>query len=270
MQTIKGRCLFVARILIFALVAVGAIGNSWATSENTDVSDIWWSPAEGGWGMQLVNTGSFVFATVFIYGTDGKPTWITGELGKTGAEPDTFAGAAYVNAGSYFGGPWNPAAATYRQVGTMTFVLNSVNAGQLTYSVDGVVVNKSVQRQLLTHDDYAGDYKAYLTETATGCSTPPSSVSVTLPVEMHIVQNGTVMSQVWKIDGETVTFTGAYAQVGRMGRFDSTWTSSLGGSGTMSMFQMTNEPYMFMARFSLQNNVPGCQQIGELVGVIPR
>lgn len=220
--------------------------------------------------MQLVDTGTFVFATAFVYGTDGKPTWITGELRKTDAVPDAFTGPTYATTGSYFGGPYNADAFHYREVGTMTFVLDSVNAGRLTYSVDGVVVNKSVQRQPLTHDDYAGDYKAVLTETATGCSDPGSSIAITLPVDMRIVQNGTVMSQVWKIDTATVTFTGTYAQVGRMGRFDSTWTSSLGGSGTMSMFQMTNEPYMFMARVSLQNNVPGCLQIGELVGVIPR
>lgn len=39
-----------------------------ATSYSTDSSDLWWNPNESGWGMQLVQQGSFVFATVFICG----------------------------------------------------------------------------------------------------------------------------------------------------------------------------------------------------------
>jgi len=67
------------RIFRFALVCAFAglqtIGGAGATSANIDLSDIWWNPYESGWGMQLVNTGTFVFATIYVYGPDGNPAW---------------------------------------------------------------------------------------------------------------------------------------------------------------------------------------------------
>ena len=80
---------FLAAVLFTSVTFAAPTG---ATSANTDVSDIWWNPAEDGWGMQMVNTGTFVFATVYVYGPNGTPTWFTGQLEKTGAAQTTYAG----------------------------------------------------------------------------------------------------------------------------------------------------------------------------------
>ena len=67
------------------------------TATSTDVSDLWWNPAESGWGLQMVQESGFVFATLFIYGQDGRPTWATAEMQFVG--PATVAGRVPTIAG---------------------------------------------------------------------------------------------------------------------------------------------------------------------------
>ena len=38
-------------------------------------SDIWWVPAESGWGLNLQQQGNILFGTWFTFGPDGKPAW---------------------------------------------------------------------------------------------------------------------------------------------------------------------------------------------------
>jgi hypothetical protein len=261
---------FVGRLAVLAFAGLGLIGSAGATSTNTDASDIWWAPGEPGWGMQLVNTGTFVFATVFTFDADGTPTWITGELSRIGAAPDIFSGPTYVSHGTYYGAPWNPAAAGSREVGNMTFVLNSTVTGQLTYSVDDVVVAKAVERQPLTLDDYNGTFNAYVTMTYTGCFNQALNGDRTKATVVTVAQNGTVMSQIWATGSTTCVHNGAYAQYGRSGSFTSTGSCSDGSTAAMSVYRMSNEPYMFMARYRADSSSTGCHEDGEIVGVIPR
>jgi hypothetical protein len=113
------------------------------TSFSTDSSDLWWNPNESGWGMQLVQQAEFIFATLFIYGADGKPTWATAQLTPIGTP--SWSGPVYVTSGPWFGGTFNPASVTVRQAGSMTFTASSVTAGTVTYSIDGVTVTKQIQ-----------------------------------------------------------------------------------------------------------------------------
>jgi hypothetical protein len=53
----------------------------------TDFTDIWFIPQESGWGVNIVQSDSFLFATFFIYGSDKAPTWYTALL--------TFDGTRY-------------------------------------------------------------------------------------------------------------------------------------------------------------------------------
>ena len=46
----------------------------------TDYTDIWYIPAESGWGANVVQSDNFLFVTFFIYGADNKPTWYTAQL----------------------------------------------------------------------------------------------------------------------------------------------------------------------------------------------
>ena len=258
MRAITGRCLFIARLIAFILAGFAAIGSAGATSANTDVTDIWWNTAEAGWGIQLVNTGTFVFATLYIYDGNGTSRWVVASMDKTSAAAPTFTGPLYATAGPPFSGPFDPANVVEQQVGTMTFVLTSVSTGLLTYSINGVIVNKSLQRQPLTLDNYNGTFAGILTLTATKCTDPANNnLGTTGSLLVTTTQSGTTMSQVWNLGSTTCTYNGAYSQLGRMGSFASTWSCASGGSGTMTMSQMTNEPSMFMARVAIVSSANG-------------
>ena len=88
-----------ATVAALAIAAPAAAG----TTYSTDFSDIWWNPAEDGWGVQIVQQYNVAFATVYVYGADGQPRWFVGpEL--TGS-PTSF---------SFSPRPWQPAHSTPR------------------------------------------------------------------------------------------------------------------------------------------------------------
>ena len=40
-------------------------------------SDIWWNPAESGWGITLADHETTLFGVWYTYRADGKPVWYT-------------------------------------------------------------------------------------------------------------------------------------------------------------------------------------------------
>jgi hypothetical protein len=66
------RCALCVLGLAVSLFAPTAL----ATSFSTDQSDLWYIVAESGWGMQLVQRGNIIFATLFFYG-QSSTTWYT-------------------------------------------------------------------------------------------------------------------------------------------------------------------------------------------------
>ena len=115
----------------------------------TNYQDLWWlGPAESGWGVNVTQQGDVVVATLFDYDANGHATWyILAHGGKTG--PGTYTGDLYTVTGPAFNAsPWTAITAT--QVGTMTFAFSSGSTGTLTYTVNGVQVVKSIQRELFS------------------------------------------------------------------------------------------------------------------------
>lgn len=259
------------RLIALFFAALATIGSANATSANTDISDIWWNPNKSGNGVQIVNTGTFAFATGYLYGPNQQPFWFSAELERGDGRAVTFSGPVYVTSGPYYGGPYDPASVTFRQAGTMTFDLANVNAANLSYTIDGVTVSEPVERQPLTFDFYGGSYKGVHTGTTSGCFDPAENdVSVTAAVDVSIIQNGSEMTLARTAGGNICTYEGTYSQRGRMGALTAVFDCGGGGFGTAEFIQMTNEPFMLMARTHETNFATGCTIDGELVGVIPR
>jgi hypothetical protein len=107
-------------LLVCIIAAFAFVGNANATSASiTDLTDLWWNPTESGWGLQMVNTGTFIYATIYVYGPDTKPVWFAGGLNYVGGL--NWSGALYTGTGPHFGGAsFDPAAVTARPVGQMT------------------------------------------------------------------------------------------------------------------------------------------------------
>jgi hypothetical protein len=259
------------RLIALGFASLAMIGSAVATSANTDITDIWWNKNKSGNGVQIVNTGTFAFATGYLYGQNLQPFWFSAEL-ELGSGPGVvFSGPVYVTSGPYYGGPYDPATVTFRQAGTMTFVLLAVSSAELTYTIDGVTVTEPVERQPLTLDFHGGLYTGVHTVTTSGCFDPgQNNVSVTTAVDVGIVQNESEMTLTRTVGGNTCTYEGTYSQLGRMGTLTATYSCTGGGFGTALIFQMTNQPFMLMARTRETNDSTGCTIDGELVGVIPR
>src|SRR5256885_16653834 len=70
-----------------------------------DYTDIWYIPAEAGWGVNVVQSDAFLFITFFIYGSDGKPTWFVGNVTTQDAGRN-FNGQLFSTTGTYYLLPW--------------------------------------------------------------------------------------------------------------------------------------------------------------------
>ena len=94
-----------------------------SASFSTDQSDLWWVDppgSENGWGLQLVQRDSTIFATIFVYAPSGNPTWYVSTMMPIGA-PLQWSGDLYATMGPWLGTvPYDPASVTVRKVGTMS------------------------------------------------------------------------------------------------------------------------------------------------------
>ena len=191
---------------IVALFMMFFAGSVPATTATVNYNDLWWDPNESGWGVNVAQQGSTLFLTFFIYGTDSKPTWVTGQLSKTGysmlGEP-IFTGDIVVTTGPYYGGPFNESSVTRRRAGTASFSPADAVSGTLTYTIDGVSVSKAVVRQTLVNDDLSGNYLgvSYL---IWGC---PSDSFVTTPATQGTIsQSGTQFQYQETENGENILY----------------------------------------------------------------
>ena len=109
--------------------------------------DLWWKPTESGWGINFTQQGKVLFATLFNYDEQGRNAWYAMTNGaRVSGGTDRWSGALYRLTGPRFDTvPWT--AVTPREVGTMSVDFTEGNAGTLTYTINGVSVSKSIERQ---------------------------------------------------------------------------------------------------------------------------
>jgi lysyl endopeptidase len=112
----------------------------------TNYQDLWWTPSEPGWGVNITHQGSTLFATLFVYGADRRATWFVMSEGLRNLA-GAYTGKLYRATGPAFNAnPWTPD--TLTQVGNMSFTFAGGNAATLTYTVNGVSVTKQIQRNV--------------------------------------------------------------------------------------------------------------------------
>ena len=110
----------------------------------TNYTDLWWTSDQSGWGINLAHQGDIIFALLYTYDTNGAPMWLVMSNGDKQTD-GTFAGTLYRSAGPWYGSPgWT--GNTLTQVGTMQLGFSSANTANLTYTVNGVSVSKSIRR----------------------------------------------------------------------------------------------------------------------------
>jgi len=74
-----------------------------------DRTDLWWNPAESGWGLSLAQHGNNVFGAWFTYGPSGHPLFVV-MPSVTMTSPDSFTGTLYTTTGpGYDAATFDPA-----------------------------------------------------------------------------------------------------------------------------------------------------------------
>ena len=111
-----------------------------------DFSDLWWNPDESGWGLNIIQHGDgMIFATWFVYATDGSAAWYVIPGGKW-LDASYFTGSVYRTTGPAPGtSPWP--GATVQPAGTATLFFGIGGKLTATFTVDGNTITKQLVRQ---------------------------------------------------------------------------------------------------------------------------
>lgn len=237
-------------------------------SFTTDASDLWFNPNESGWGVNVIHQGDTLFATFFIYNQANAPKWYVASavtfttVTQQGAA--VFRGSLFETAGPFFGAAvFDPNSVAVREVGTVTFTLDSVTSARLEYTIDGVAVTKSITRQTWRANDISGGYLGYTIGTYFGCATG-NSYSEESAV-YNITQTAASVTLAIATPGKSCTYTGPYLQAGRMGTAQGNVSCSDGTSGSYLFEEVEATPTGLSARGIVQ--LGSCRWEGRLGGV---
>lgn len=253
------------RILqLLAMVLVVGIGPARASTSSSEITDMWWNPGESGWGVNVVQQRDVAFLTFFVYDRNGSPVWYTSDAHLATDGTPVWSGNLFATTGPWFGGPFTmPVRGGV--VGTVSFALVDLNQATLAYSVNGTSVNKTLQRQTWTNEDYTGDYLGGYSVTNANCTNAGLNGIEEAGGVLSVVQNGAAISVSSVTPVASCTYGGTYTQTGKLGQVDGSFNCSNGIQGSFVLVEMTPTISGFTGRISGQNQF--CRFSGYLGGV---
>jgi hypothetical protein len=237
MKTLCGRAL---RALAMC-IGIGAAPWAGASTVTTNFSDLWWNPAESGWGLNIAQQADVMFVTFYVYGPTNQPTWYTALLNYQGVQPDgsvLFNGDIHQSSGPYFAGPFNPALVTTVRAGTALFEASTPTTATLTYRIGSIVVVTPIERYTLRTDTLAGSYVGGTSDVTSNCLVPTNNGFRSEESGVFtITQLGTAVT----IRSPGCTYSGNFHQDGQIGRVDASYTCTTGALGTVTFFDLRAE-----------------------------
>jgi hypothetical protein len=252
------------------LLALGLAFCARATTPTTDFSDLWFNPAESGWGVNLIQQNEIIFLTMFVYGPTGQPTWFVGPAtaynGSSGGIV-SFTGPLFTTTGPYFGaGTFNPSQVTNRQVGFVSFATGQIGSGAISYTVDGVSVTKSIERQTWRNENVGGVYVGGVTGTYAGCGASRNGY-FEAPITLTVVHDGAgTFTMREEGAGYSCNYAGAYTQSGRMGQVQGSATCSDGSTPSFTASEVQGGLQGLTMRLASQY-AGTCSFVGRIGGV---
>jgi hypothetical protein len=270
----NGMTSLLRRIAFAFVAAVGISLPASATTFSIDYTDLWYIPTESGWGLNVIQQGNVMFATLFVYGTDNTPRWYVASDVES-SNGTTWTGVLYKTTGPYFGVPWT-GSANVTPAGSLTLTFNTISTGTLTYVADGVTVTKQVQRTATRTENIAGTYLGGLTASGSSCNGVNNGPILIFGGPVVVTQNtssGATSIVVNFTNSNGVagvcTFNGTYTQIGKPANFAGTWSCTIGGSaynnGSFTMSELEATLRGFNARFTGSDQF--CQYAGNF-GVV--
>ncbi len=255
------------RLLLAIMFATSATGA--CAADNTD---IWYTPAEPGWGVNLVQSDNFIFATFFIYGQNGSPTWYTAELTWDGDRK--YTGGLFATTGTGFATPWQTGNLSVVQAGTASFEPSSLGAhrGTLAYTVNGVAtVTKSIERQTLTAIVLGGSYTGGQAGTYSNCNTPADNRAYTDRYDLEVthVASGNVTFQFAYSASLTCTLSGKLEQHGlQYGIPNATYQCSDGVNTSATLSEIRATAQGIEGRMSAASATGACREDARFSAVL--
>jgi hypothetical protein len=251
----------ILRYALIALLSVAILATGAAkAASTTNYSDQWWKADESGWGAAVLQQADVLFIDLFVYGTDGKPTWFVASVylqSGAAAGHDVFTGDLYATTGPYFGNAFNSAPVVARKVGTMTFDASSGTTATMVYTVDGTRVEKPVTRQPLRNENIGGSFIGGWVLEQTACT--PASDNGRDEVDgiisiIHPASNVVTIALQSRDGEDNCTITGTYSQNGHLGQIanGALNCASIGGTltGTLNVFEIERSISGLTARFN--------------------
>ena len=120
-----------------------------SSPDTSNFQDLWWRAggSEPGWGLNVTQQGSVIFATWFTYDENGRGLWLV-MPNAAQASPMTYTGKLYRTHGPAFDAqPWNPANVVATEVGNATLAFSDARNGVFTAQVGTSTVVKPIARE---------------------------------------------------------------------------------------------------------------------------
>ena len=262
------------KMLAACVLFISSAVTSTATLAN-NYQDLWWVPAESGWGINISQQGDVMFATWFIYAANGQPTWVfLSRAERSGALGNVFTGAlSQAISGSAFSAvPFLPStAANFRGVGSATLVFSDARTGTLTYSIDGATVVKQITRQTIGVFNLSGSYFGGLKREGNGCVAAALNGSLlnqaTYSIN-HTVATGALT--ITEVGGTSCNFTGNVQIFASIVEGSGSFTCAAENIvGTWTMREGRPSPNAFSAQLTLRPNGDTCTLTATIGGLKP-
>lgn len=250
-------------IPLFLFLCTLAWTAAFASSRTTEITDMWWNPAESGWGVNIVLQNDVAFMTFFIYDAAHNPVWYSSDVHYQGG--GVWSGALYATNGPWYGSNFAATSVSARTVGTVSFALNGMNSATLTYSADGTHVVKTLQRETWTKEDFSGSYLGAILNRATNCTISQLNGITERGVVLSIAQrDDSVSISMATTDAGNCVFSGTYSQTGKLGQVSGTYSCDTGAVGTFTLFELTRTVSGITGRTIGQNQY--CNWSGYVAG----
>lgn len=137
-------------MMALAFLLVSPMAGSTGFTVYTTISPmtgLWWNQNESGWGVGITQQFGVIFATLYTFDFEGRPTWYVASNCVVAADGCT--GDLYtVTGGAALPLPWSNANKIVTSVGTINLAFTDTNTGTMNYTINGVSGSKAITRQV--------------------------------------------------------------------------------------------------------------------------
>ncbi|HEX4332359.1 MAG TPA: hypothetical protein VH040_09480 [Usitatibacter sp.] len=113
-----------------------------------DYTDLWWNPAEPGWGLAITQQFNNIFLAWYVYDSAGKPAWYVAPSCVVNDAQDGCAGPLFRTTGPALSTTFDSSAVRVFGAGSVSIAFSDANTGTISYTVDGVSSSKPISREV--------------------------------------------------------------------------------------------------------------------------